>query len=534
MKSINQWYRILFCISIIFFNSAGFSQDYSFDYSRYLLGTPSTMSVGIQTINASTGYVVINGGDSMSPSYPFTWYWGDGDQTSGFFPQSHTYSDNQKNYLVKIIANYSDGTKDSAFVVIRFTSPQITPVEIPSWLAVKIPEDNVSLGTRLYQPPDNLTAFNDSYFTSISRSALEYVLSVCAMVQSDFVNNDIFLFDEKFEQIMLRDSTFGGAYSLWFTNPVAFGVGEGFLSDPIQYSSFFHEMGHNITLNTPADYYYGGRIDGDANAIYSESMADIFQHATGYEIVNNYQSYGLSVDLMYDIRLDLISTVTFVRKSYERYISDGKPFASWNDPNTVRDETLNTFLTITYKFLEKAETSGLGYKDPLKRMLKLLQGFNFNWAQRYDQYRNTAEADTFRATLMVSAISYAFSIDLRDEFRDLNFPISDEIFDELYHSVTSIYEETDPIRTIKFDLNQNYPNPFNPTTTINFSIPQPAFVKLKIYDTLGREVETLLSKEIPGGNYSVQWDASKYSSGVYYYSLSADGFNKTKQLMILK
>ena len=59
----------------------------------------------------------------------------------------------------------------------------------------------------------------------------------------------------------------------------------------IEWSSFMHEMGHNFTLNSPADYYYGGKIDGNANAIFSESLAQIFQHATAFEIINNYSDY---------------------------------------------------------------------------------------------------------------------------------------------------------------------------------------------------------------------------------------------------
>jgi hypothetical protein len=493
---------------------------------------PPTLTLGIQTINANTGYVTINGGDSNAPSIPFTWHWGDGNVTSGFFPQSYTYADRQKNYIVKVIANYSNGTKDSNEVLVRFVAPIIIPIDIPPSIAVKIPENKPPLGTRLYTPPPNLTAFHNSHFTTVSRTIIEYVLSVCAIIQNDFTNNNVFLFNDKFEQIMLRDSTFGGAYSLWYTNPVAFGVGEGFLQGTIQYSSFFHEMGHNFTLNTPSNYYYGGRIDGNANAIYSESMANIFQHAIGYEIINNYQSYGLSTDLIFDIKQNLISTVSVIRIAYDRYIDNGKHFASWNDPNTPQDETFDIFMTIAYKFLEKAETSGLEYRNPLKRMLSLLQGFKPNWAQRYDRLNNTSEADTFRATLMVAALSFAFSIDLRNEFRNLNFPISNLIYNELYYSFTEL--KGGDIEPHEFDLSQNYPNPFNPTTIIEFSLSHSTFVILKIYDILGREIAILLSEDIAGGSHSVQWDASKFSSGVYYYCLSAEGLLKTKQLMVLR
>jgi photosystem II stability/assembly factor-like uncharacterized protein len=85
-----------------------------------------------------------------------------------------------------------------------------------------------------------------------------------------------------------------------------------------------------------------------------------------------------------------------------------------------------------------------------------------------------------------------------------------------------------------FELYQNYPNPFNPTTTIEYQIPSQSFIVLKIFDLLGREVATLINEKKDAGSYSVQWNASKQSSGVYFYQLSAEGFVNIKKLIFLK
>jgi photosystem II stability/assembly factor-like uncharacterized protein len=85
-----------------------------------------------------------------------------------------------------------------------------------------------------------------------------------------------------------------------------------------------------------------------------------------------------------------------------------------------------------------------------------------------------------------------------------------------------------------FCLEQNYPNPFNPTTTISFSLPFKSFVSLKVFDILGKEVATIVSQELPAGTYSRQWNASKMSSGVYFYRLQAGSFTQTKRLVLLK
>jgi len=86
----------------------------------------------------------------------------------------------------------------------------------------------------------------------------------------------------------------------------------------------------------------------------------------------------------------------------------------------------------------------------------------------------------------------------------------------------------------KYVISQNYPNPFNPTTTINFSVPKTSFVTIKVYDVLGREVITLVNENKPVGNYIVQFNASKITSGIYFYRMESGSFSETKKLLLLK
>ncbi len=85
-----------------------------------------------------------------------------------------------------------------------------------------------------------------------------------------------------------------------------------------------------------------------------------------------------------------------------------------------------------------------------------------------------------------------------------------------------------------FMLSQNYPNPFNPATTISFQIPKSSFVTLKVYDVLGREVASLINEQKSPGTYSVNFNASNLSSGMYLYRLQAGDFVETKKLVLLK
>jgi len=90
------------------------------------------------------------------------------------------------------------------------------------------------------------------------------------------------------------------------------------------------------------------------------------------------------------------------------------------------------------------------------------------------------------------------------------------------------------IELSSFKLEQNYPNPFNPTTQITYSIPVQSHVKLNIYNVLGNEVATLVDEEKPAGEYSVKFDASALSSGIYIYRLQTDYSIITKKMTFIK
>jgi hypothetical protein len=88
---------------------------------------------------------------------------------------------------------------------------------------------------------------------------------------------------------------------------------------------------------------------------------------------------------------------------------------------------------------------------------------------------------------------------------------------------------------VQYQLYQNYPNPFNPTTTIEYELQNKSYAVLTIYDILGKKIEDLVNAVMEPGRYNVKFDASKYSSGIYFYSLSADNtFIDTKKMIILK
>ncbi len=85
-----------------------------------------------------------------------------------------------------------------------------------------------------------------------------------------------------------------------------------------------------------------------------------------------------------------------------------------------------------------------------------------------------------------------------------------------------------------YTLSQNYPNPFNPTTTISYSIAQPGFITIKVYDILGNEIATLVNEAKSTGSYHVTFNSAKIPSGVYFYKLQAGNYSVAKKLVIVK
>jgi len=111
-------------------------------------------------------------------------------------------------------------------------------------------------------------------------------------------------------------------------------------------------------------------------------------------------------------------------------------------------------------------------------------------------------------------------------------PGSDKI---VVSEITGVSEESNYPN--QFSLEQNYPNPFNPTTTINYTVASgnlTSIVNLSVFDVLGRKVATIVNKEQTPGNYSVRFDASRFSSGIYFYKLSSGNIVKIRKMLLVK
>jgi hypothetical protein len=83
-------------------------------------------------------------------------------------------------------------------------------------------------------------------------------------------------------------------------------------------------------------------------------------------------------------------------------------------------------------------------------------------------------------------------------------------------------------------LEPNFPDPFNPVTKISFSLPEAANARVQVFDVQGRRIAVLVDEFLGEGRHSVEWNAEKASSGVYFYNLEVQGFSETRKMVLLK
>ncbi len=115
----------------------------------------------------------------------------------------------------------------------------------------------------------------------------------------------------------------------------------------------------------------------------------------------------------------------------------------------------------------------------------------------------------------------------------ISYPNTD-LIDGLQKSSVNELALTELNVVADYALEQNYPNPFNPATTISYQIPKDGQVTIKIFDALGRKVSTLVDEFKPSGQYTVKFDASHLSSGIYFYSIKSGDYTAVKKMALIK
>lgn len=155
---------------------------------------------------------------------------------------------------------------------------------------------------------------------------------------------------------------------------------------------------------------------------------------------------------------------------------------------------------------------------------------NINFTGYLSGYENkdVGDVDSCIVTGLTENATYFFRVRAYD-----NEGATSSNSDVVTFTLTSIEKIASGIPAT-FSLSQNYPNPFNPTTEIGFGLPKRAFVRLTVFDVLGREVTVLVDNELSAGSYRVGFDAARLVSGVYFYRLVAGNHVITRKMLFVK
>jgi len=293
---------------------------------------------------------------------------------------------------------------------------------------------------------------------------------------------------------------------------VVFGGYEGFSANPYYQSVEYYDadtdsfkiLNDKILPNEEGYYIVSGRTINDA-----------FKTSEGKYILGVYRKTDAVkeyVFLSFDPESKIFSSI------YRESVPQDNPFYL---VGSVLDKVNNIYYSV-WKLPTTPIKIGLGHLDLTSNSMTMPEQWFELPENYYPDYSGLSLLNN-KTIVMTGGFS--------SPGYNTNFsPIDSTITIEL----TTTDVKTDNLVINKFELSQNYPNPFNPTTVISYSIPKSSHVLVKVYDVLGREVETLVSKNQEVGSYKVTFDASSLSSGIYFYKMSAGEYTSIKKMMLIK
>ena len=185
----------------------------------------------------------------------------------------------------------------------------------------------------------------------------------------------------------------------------------------------------------------------------------------------------------------------------------------------VSPNTIGNKITLTIEN-ESSENNVENVKVKLVKQSDVLK-FESREIELEEIKSGTAQVVTFMFDINREAV-----VDQHDTLEFLISDLNGEVWEK---SIILLYTPPTTYR-----LEQNYPNPFNPVTFIQYQIPVESFVKIQLYDLLGREVKTLTNKEQPAGYHEVKLSASELASGIYIYRIETKTFSSQMKMLLLK
>jgi glycosidase len=345
------------------------------------------------------------------------------------------------------------------------------------------------------------------------------------------VKPDIFLLaeaDSKFSRYF--DKKFDAAYDWsWFNNV----------------KSIFGGSGSIDSLNSTIEYYFSPQFPKDARP---------FEFLENHDEQRFIEAFGLGASKLAASLLFSSPGIPMIYAGQEVGELTNRGIINWNDPNNLRSY---------YKKLV-----GIRNSNPALHSGDFTRIVNSDAGNVYSFLRTKAGNDAIalfnfnndQVTTTIHVPIDKISFDSTETFY-LNDVLNTQVFQVVgsqlknyeisipgnksrililsYTPINIVEEEEIPVPQ-KYEISQNFPNPFNPSTTIRYSLPYNSTVKILVYNILGERVANLLSGEVGAGFHEISFNASRYASGVYFYTIEAQSlngkqnFNAVKKMILLK
>jgi len=289
--------------------------------------------------------------------------------------------------------------------------------------------------------------------------------------------------------------------------------------------------------------------ESDTGALSNGNGAHFFAGKTGissirrgllaFDIAGNIES-GASIDsAILTLRMSRTSTTT------SRIVSLHKILSSWGEgeSNALANEGVGaaaesgdaTWIHTFYDTIFWADSGG-DFSDVVSAAESVGEINSYTWNSTPELVADVQSwldsPSTNYGWILIgdeSERTTAKRFDTKENDTESNRPILRVIYSP-FVAVTTISN----VLSIRYNLDQNFPNPFNPKTVIEYSIPNAEKVSLVVYNLIGEEVAHLVDERKPTGNYTVEWNASDYASGIYFYRLQAGDFVETRKMVLLK
>ncbi len=322
----------------------------------------------------------------------------------------------------------------------------------------------------------------------------------------------------------------------------------------VEYSTTLTDNGNNIIKNqaetggatgwkftNTTNILYNYKVDGSASTSWNRNNAelanqnlDLSATLADNNTINGTQTLALlSGSFAIDAGTDVGAPTTDQRGAVRNGITDIGAYEYWEDGALPVE--LTSFIasvngsTVVLNWQTATEVGNYGFQVERKKLNEVksvhqqIKSKNNEWeavgfVEGHGNSNSTKEY-TFTDE-KISNGKYSYRLKQIDS-------------DGKYEYSKEIEIDVDKIPTV-FALAQNYPNPFNPSTEINFSIPTTGYVKLVVYNSIGQQVAELLNSKIEAGNHKVNFDASTFSSGVYFYRISSGDFTSAKKMILLR